>query len=530
MPTMKAETTETSKTAQPPVEVEQTQAQKKLRAHEDQSLFDYVQSLTEEFPVRVTVIRKFPKAWRGHSIEGTIETFEEPIAEETIKDLYGGGTYAIRIQRPNDRGNWVYFANRTIKIAGDPIIRGMVSEDSDHGNGHRESPSVVTEAMRMAAANAERAEMRAQRMMNEAQGRGPDPIVLKTIEGMQQERRETARMMAEKDREYREMLQQAQSTRGSSDILLEKFITGENTRLDAIRMQHESELRAMRERHSIELDRVNSRADDLIKRMETTQEREIANLKFQYEGRIETLKSAHESSEKALQREIKSLERELEATKTELAEYRAKREKPITEQLAEMHAVKEAFESFGGGDKEEGSTVERIIGGVLNSSIAEGIAGRLASGAAPEGPMMPPQAQQAMVPNPADPLAHIPVGQPVQLDDGRIIVKKADGSIVQLKQKQHHTPTGEPLPKLDPVEVTVAVQFMESAYRNDTDPSQFASTARSVVPDSVLQALRSLGVDRFLEDVAKLDPQSPLRSTVAGKNWARKVAEALLSD
>ncbi len=529
MPTMTTEPQmQTSKTDQPPVDADATKAAKKLREREDQSLYEYVQSLSEEFPVRVTVIRKFPKAWKGHNIEGTIESFDEPVSEETIKDLYGGGTYALRIQRQNEKGNWVYFTNRTVKISGDPVIRGQVGDEESENRRSSEPPSVVTEALRMTSAAAERAEMRAQRMANESQNRGPDPVVMETLRGMQSRERALLEMQAEKDREYREMLQQSQNTRGSSDLLLEKMLAGENNRLDSIRVQHESELRAMRERHQSEVERINARADDMLRRQESAHERELHNLKFQYEGRIESLKAAQTSSDKSLQREVSSLERELSAAKTELAEYRAKRDKPITEQLVEMQAVREAFESFGGGEKEEGSAVERIIGGVLNSSLAEGIAGRLAAGTIPDGAMTPPPSQEMMAPQ--DPLASVPVGQPVQLPDGRIIVKKADGSIVQLKQRQHTSPTGEPVPELDPTEVTIAVQFMEGAYRNDTDPAQFASTARSVVPNTVLQALRSLGVDRFLEDVAKLDPQSPLRSTVAGKNWARKVAEALLSD
>ena len=80
---------------------------------------------------------------------------------------------------------------------------------------------------------------------------------------------------------------------------------------------------------------------------------------------------------------------------------------------------------------------------------------------------------------------------------------------------------------MDPAMIAMAVAYMEGAIRNGTDPETFAGSARSQIPDSVINALRARGVDAFLSDVASLEASSPLHS-IAGRTWVREVAAVLV--
>jgi hypothetical protein len=71
----------------------------------------------------------------------------------------------------------------------------------------------------------------------------------------------------------------------------------------------------------------------------------------------------------------------------------------------------------------------------------------------------------------------------------------------------------------------MAVNFMENAVRNGTDPTKFAQTARNLVPGDVLSFIQRVGIDTFLDKV--IDANSPLAS-VRGRQFARQVAKILV--
>jgi hypothetical protein len=87
----------------------------------------------------------------------------------------------------------------------------------------------------------------------------------------------------------------------------------------------------------------------------------------------------------------------------------------------------------------------------------------------------------------------------------------------------------QPIPAIAPATVKIAVEFLESAFRNGQDPAEVATSVRSMVPTDVLTAIKQLGIDGFLEKVARLDSTSPLANQ-AGRNWTRKLGKALLGD
>ncbi|MCG8420138.1 MAG: hypothetical protein MJE77_19585 [Proteobacteria bacterium] len=76
-------------------------------------------------------------------------------------------------------------------------------------------------------------------------------------------------------------------------------------------------------------------------------------------------------------------------------------------------------------------------------------------------------------------------------------------------------------------EFAAAVQFMEQALNNETDPSVFAASARNVISGKILAAVRDHGVESFLMTIEKASPDSRLITTQYGKNWMRQVARAL---
>ena len=80
--------------------------------------------------------------------------------------------------------------------------------------------------------------------------------------------------------------------------------------------------------------------------------------------------------------------------------------------------------------------------------------------------------------------------------------------------------------QVNPADVLIAVNLLEGAIKNGTDPVTFAESARSMVPADILAAVKQLGVDAFLKSVAKLEDGSPL-ATMGGRNFLRKVVKYL---
>jgi hypothetical protein len=401
-----------------------------------------------------------------------------------------------------------------LKIAGDPKIDGIKS-------GNEESPSVVNAALKMTERLMMSAEDRARKAETEVRRPNNDG----TLDFLRSEMSDLRRMVGEKDRQIYELLnRKPESTQ--EQMLLGKMIDGESARIVAIRTQVESEIRTLQERHTADIDRLHSRFDDMTRRADDAHRRETDTMRASYDNQMATLKISYDGQIQGFIREIQHLDRELTAAKTELAELRVRKDKSPVETLTEMAAMKEALDSFSGasGGEEKGSTIERILSAA--GPLVEGVATRIAQG--------PPGAVAAPAPVTASAMPDLPVGQPMHLPDGRIIIKRPDGEIVEIRRKRKPQPQpvaeGE-MPPLDPGEVAMAIQFMEQALQNDTDPTIFAQTARNVVPDNVLAYLRIKGVDYFLSDVAKLEsnPASPLH-TQHGKNWVRKVASVLLGE
>jgi len=215
--------------------IKESAVHRKFREQADASLFDYLKSLATETPIKVSVIRELPKTWEGRTIEGTLDTFEEPISEEEIRELFGGGKYKLVIYTPSAKGSWQYATARKLKIAGDPKLDGLIT--SGGNTKPPENSDVVRDAMRMSASMAERAQQRAERIedMNR-ENSGPDATTRMLMDEMSTLRRE----MASKDERMFQMAT-ARPESSASDMLLGKMVDGESSRMQGLRQQVESE-------------------------------------------------------------------------------------------------------------------------------------------------------------------------------------------------------------------------------------------------------------------------------------------------
>ena len=87
----------------------------------------------------------------------------------------------------------------------------------------------------------------------------------------------------------------------------------------------------------------------------------------------------------------------------------------------------------------------------------------------------------------------------------------------------------KPKPKLEivlnPSEVKNAVTFLETCAANGKDPAEVISGIRTLVPADIIAFLREEGVDAFLK---RWGPRGGILTTIAGKQFVRKVAELLL--
>jgi hypothetical protein len=506
------------------IEDKETPVERQLRSEDDLSLMAYLSELSADVPMKVTVIRKVPKAWGGRNIDGSLETFDEPISEEQIREMYGGGTYQLKIQRrDNKTGNWRHFTSRTIKLAGDPKLDSLITTADGHNKGGDASPSTVNNAMKMAADLTQRANERAERLEERVnRPMGPDPSMLM----LRDELSDLRKAAAEKDERIFALMNKDDKL-SPADAILGKMLEGESARMTSLRTQVDSEIRTINERHNAMIDRIESRHERQIERAEDAHKRELDALIRSQDATSNITKLSYEGQMDGLKREIQHLASQLEVAQAELGVLRATKNKSPLENITEIVALKDAVDSLGGGKDEAGGTVERIITGVMSSPLVEGIGTRLAAGAV-DATAPPQHATEQQVTISPEAFEAMEIDTPVKLPDGTIVAKRADGQLVKIRKKpQPPTPTGEGGIELDPDAVSNAVQFLEAACSNETDPAQFAASARSLVPPSILASIRAKGVDHFLANVAKIEEGSIL-NTQHGRNWIKKVATILL--
>ena len=532
-------------------------AVRQMREEDDQSVREWIETLAGDSAVRVQIVRKKPEVGpNGESIGGQLETVEELIDEDYLRENWGGGQFQLKIQRPNGNGNWTYFRARTIKIAGEPKMNGRLLTPGHAMPIAVEEDGLADKAFSTMERNMERAQLRAEKL-EEFQRSNKGGLDIEAIQAfnapilaqLESSRRETADLQ----RMLYDSMGKKPETDPFRDKLLERAIDGESSRMDALRARYESEMRQLREGHLQEMKMFREQVRDDGKQQDRRHEREIDMLRASYESSARSNDVAYGTRTDGLKSETDRLNRELIEARTEIATLRAKKDQSIGEKAKEIAELKETLGLGDGGDDADKPWYERALGTLANSEAAMSLVGRV-TGAGPQRDddeqlamhqrqQMQLQAAQAeqMMP---------PVGVPFQAPDGNIYVRNPDDSVTQVdptalrRQKAAQTrdrhrakgvpaqaggseveaPAGTQPPTQQ--EVQLAVDFMTNALAANTEPAQFAATARNLVPEPILAYIQAVGIDVFLNKVARLPPGSPLTQQ-HGRNFAREVVKHL---
>lgn len=527
-----------------------------MREKDDQELLDHIAGFGMDKGYEVRVYRTSPKKWKGISIEGHLNTFEEWMNEEELKALYGGGTLQLKIHRPDSKGRMQYLKTTSIKLPGPPHGEGIEDDEPsvvDMGPSE-ESGNVATHAMDTLK------DVIGDLRENKPSG-GMDPVMLglimdplkAQIEASNASLAALQQSMVDKDAKIMDLIAAKPDT-GEKDVLLNKMFDTESGRSEHLRGMHESEMRQLRENTKEDVRRSEERHRDELRAREDIQKREIDNMTRSNETQISTLKMSYDSRIESLKSDVTRVERDLSEARTELIALRAKKDKTVIEQTSELVMMKEALDGLGfGGNKDEDDRKwwEKAIGQLTENPEGVGqLVGMMTGQGNPahQQQAAPPQQQQQIAPpqQQAQPQApaqeeapvynsvdDIPPGVPFKDQDDNILMKMPDGSIVpyehgvKIAEAAAAANGEEVLQKPEPSEVKMAIAYMESAFSAGTDAATFTTGARSLIPGGILKYMEAVGVDTFLSEVAVLEQNSPLRNH-AGRTFMRDVAKFLL--
>lgn len=486
---------------------------------DDQTTIQWLRGVGTGAVVKIKLYRVSPKVWDGHQMGGHITDFDEPFNEDEIRTRFGGGKFQVKVEKLTPRGQWQYAGSRTIEIAGDPKITPELTGGSTKSEPvpiiQGEDTTMSRKAMETMERIANDSAARARQLEDEARSKGAfDPSVLdlltrplnERLAAAEREAMEYRRIAADKDARIMELITKKPETT-VQDTLLSKMFDSESTRIEAIRLQHESERRQLIDAHRAELESARNYFRDEMRMKETAHSREIQSTKETQEARIDSVKSGYEGRLDVLKGRISDLERQIAKAEAEIVDLRGKKEKSVFEQMEDMAKVKNAMESYFGKDEaaeEKGSTFERIMGGVIESPIAQAIASRLQN-APPQQQIDPRMMRRAMQ---------------------RPVAQHAQQAHPGQQQAQPPAPPKKKLPQFDPLEVTAARSFIENAIRSGADPEEFARGAASVLPGKLMEAIKEEGIDPFLARVVKPEAGSPLL-TMQGKNFLKKALKIL---
>lgn len=519
-----------AKPKEAPAVPKEPKALREIREGEAGELKAYLESLGPQGSVRVRVVRtepKFVQTSKGQAaIEGYLDTVNEFLDEDYIRQRWGGGTYDLTINTRNDKGSFTYKAHRIIKVSGEP------KTDANHP---QPTPPPVVQSGDSPVLVKEVFSILKNELDNARKPEGLPPAFQALMEQMRADADRRDRENEELRRELREIQRKDPPTDPLRDKLIDSLMGGESARIIALREQFASELRQTKEGHAAEVQRLEARHDRTVADMRQSHEREITALKHTYEIQIAALNNAHQSAlssakavaevQKTSQDAVqKQLERELDAVRKDRDALRDKKDKSLPEQIKEISAIKELI----GGDEDSSTTAGKFIEAI--PAVAETIGGIVAQarGATAQPAQQATAQAQPQARRAPRVVAHPQTGQRfVQTQQGLVPVKKRPEVIT------NEAGTPVEAPTVDPGQLNMLINQMEQAFRRDEDPRIVAQTGRTVVPAEILTWIRdndteaSSGLELFMQKVAKLPGTSPL-ATQGGRNWLRKVGKALI--
>jgi hypothetical protein len=529
-----------------------------MREDSDQELREMIEGFGADKGYQLKIIRTAPKKIGSTTIEGHIGTFEEWQTEEDLKSMFGGGTFQCKVFRPNAKGSMQYFRAVSVKIAGEPKGEGVPVKEmpqqferfASEGDG-----AVDTAMSTMRALIEDSRSNKGNGGMDVAQMTAFFNTMMAPIQAQiaagQATITELNRASVEKDNRILELISKPPDT-SKNDGLLNKMFDTEASRSDHLRQMHESEMRQLRENSQQDIKRSEDRHREELRSREDTQRREIDNLTRSNDAMLANVKMSYESRIESYKKDIERGDREVLKLEAELVVLRAKKDKTLIEQASELASVRDALEGFGGGKGDDGEDnrkwYEKILTTTLENPESVGQFVGMMTGqnnpARQQQQQMPAPQQQRQIQPPQQPsqqqqqtqetaVEDIPIGQPFKDENGDIFVKvPPDGSIVPYAQALAMAEAAEArqtggLKKPSPGEVKIAISFMESAFQAGTEAPVFAQGARSMIPGAILEYMEAVGIDKFLNETAVLDQNSPLRNQ-AGRTFMRDVAKFLL--
>lgn len=501
--------------------VAMTKEMKEIQANEDRAVKDTLDDLGEVGSFKIKLSRVEPEEFPDPvtrvrvKTAGHLRDYFEKIDESLIQKNHGGGRYRLQFFKKNGQGGkMTFFTSRTIDVTGDPRLDDVP----------RTIPAAPTSGPTVMMPPAEDGKVAtaalgmAERMMDKMASQQPPAADHKPYEMMIQAQAAQIERQSLEMAELRRMIATANQTPKNplEDKLISKLVDEDSARMQALRMQHESEMRTVKEHQYEDIKRIEQRHERAMADMKASFERELASMRNTQDILRSTQQTSTEVSTKMLEGQIRSLEREVASKDKELAELRARKDKSLIEQIKEMKTLKEAI--TGDEDEAEQSTVDKLIDAV---------------------PQMMPQIQSMFGKGPQAAAAPAPVQQAprkrqvIKGPQGERYIQGKDGNLVLVAPKPAPLAPGEPqIPQVPPAQVAQIVNLLERAFEGNQPPEVVAQSVRPMIAgqEEILQAVRALGgVDAFLAKVANLPSSSPLL-TQAGKNWVRKFSKELVGD
>lgn len=502
-------------------------AQRRL---EDRNIIDWLGTMSGIGPIQIRLRRIKPKFLNGRKTDGHLDTFDEFISEEDIRDRFGGGTYVMTVMKRNPQGSWVFHTSLNVEIAGEPRLDQLPGAEAIAAPG----VAAAAAATRVAEMH-ERSESSAvdrmtsimEKQLEKAESRGSGNIEQMRLfmRPLEIQLESTARALEAANVALRE--QGKTPVNPHQDKLLDKLIDQDTARVAAITAQFQSEIRTIKESAREDEKRLRDQFQRDTDRMERQHERELANLKMANEMTANASKLAHETNKSVLDSEIRRTERELTEMRAELKTLRERKDQSLLEKAKELQAVREALGDDDDDEKEKG-TLEKVVDIAVNSDKLMALAGRFMAPQDPAAAAAAAAAARPQIQAAAQP------GKPrvMRNRQGETFVIAADGTRVPVQPRRIAVAAQQAaagIPQVDPQQAEGARIYLEIAFVNKQDPSVVATSIRSAIPDGIMQAIRDTSVDEFLNKVAKLPGSSPL-STQAGRNWTRALGKALVAE
>lgn len=496
---------------------------KQIRAAEDASLRDMLAAIGPDGSFKIQVRRTEPTEWvdpttgRRVKVDGLLKSYEQSIDEEFIQKNHGGGRIVLKVFKKNPKGGYTFGTQRTIDIAGDPrtddVPRNQPTAPAAAAAAQmpHESESLVTKAFTILTDEVKSARERADAPRTVvAPSTSPELMAMLTM--LQEQLKSRDAQIAAMQSEFRAMSNQKEPDSDFKTTMLTKFMDSDNSRVQAVRIAYEAEIRSLKEGFSQEESRIRERVERDRQRDHDSHVREISNLRQSHEVTLAAIKAANDAGTKSLEGEIRKLERDNTELRAEVKDLRAKKEKSLVEQIKDVDTIKELL---GSGDEDgEKSTVQSII---------EAIPAVPAAIAAARGMVPGAQAPQRQAPK-RKIMVNQQTGERFTEVNGKLMPVRAKEA-----PAQPQAPSGpRPLSPENAAQLPIVVGYLERALSNNTDPDTLAQSYKTMVPNEILVGIAEMGIEEFLIKVGNVPMSSPLFASLASKNWLRKVQKALV--